>query len=99
MPEFTLIDKGKIRKLNIGFSTQYVAAQYRIDRNELPTDGYTLFHVHSSCSLMLGKVEAKVNFQVNNLTNTSYLNHLSRYRLLNLPEQGRNLMLSIQLAI
>ena len=37
----------------------------------------------------------QIKFEVQNLFNTAYLYHLSRFRLLNLPEAGRSLNMSI----
>jgi iron complex outermembrane recepter protein len=82
--------------LGLQFSHQFVAANgpARVDRNELTTPSYHL--IHGSISIENKGVEGLIfQIQVNNLLNTAYLNHLSRYRLLNLPEQGRNITFSI----
>lgn len=63
-----------------------VAAQQLVDRNEPPTDGYNLL------TLALGGNIGGLQWAVfvNNVFNTRYIDHLSRYKLLNLPEPGRN---------
>jgi len=72
---------------------RWTQAQNRVDRNERTTPGYHLFRLQAN---MVWKMDADAHLrwdiEVQNLFNTPYLRHLSRYRLLNLPEQGRNLI-------
>jgi iron complex outermembrane recepter protein len=78
---------------------QYVFAaegRLRADRAERPTPGYQLWDAGLGATLRWGRQELMINFQAQNLLNTYYLNHLSRYRLINVPEQGRNLVLSLK---
>jgi iron complex outermembrane receptor protein len=65
----------------------------RIDRNERTTPAYHLFD--AVVGIELEWVE--ISIQGKNLLNTAYLDHLSRYRLLNLPEQGRNIVVSVKI--
>ena len=80
----------------IGFDIQRFAAQNRVDRNEKKTPGYTLLNFSSGLTVDVFNTPVNFNLSVNNILNTRYLNHLSRYRLLNLPEQGRNIILSMK---
>ena len=81
----------------------YAAAQNLTDRNELATPAYHLLHIAANLNLpfIINKKQKarihtlKVSVQIQNVLNTPYLQHLSRYRLLNLPEQGRNIILSL----
>lgn len=73
-----------------------VAAQNRVDRNERTTPGYGLMEAGMGWNLTLRNQEFKFQISGQNLTNTYYFNHLSRYRLLNLPEQGRNISFSLK---
>jgi iron complex outermembrane recepter protein len=68
--------------------------QNRTDRNELPTAGYGLIHLSQGCTFMFGQQEMRLLLQVQNLTNRTYLNHMSRYRLIEIPEPGRNFILT-----
>lgn len=79
-------------RLNMGV----YAAQNRVDRNELTTDSYQLMNL--SMGTRFGKKKAKTQliFQVQNLLNQQYFNHLSRYRLINVPEPARNYVLSLK---
>lgn len=80
------------KRSQIKLQHQYTAAQNRVDRNERTTPGYHLLQLQGNTSLDLGFGELRIDVEVFNLFNTSYLRHLSRYRLLNLPEQGRNVV-------
>ena len=76
---------------------RYRFAQNRVDRNEKTTPDYHLIDLGIGTTFRFKKQDIIVGIQVQNLLNTSYLQHLSRYRLLNLPEQGRNLVLMLKI--
>ena len=80
----------KINDYFINAGIRATAAQNRVDRNENATPGYTLVHAGAGTSVKVGNQPLSLLISVQNLFNTSYMNHLSRYRWLNLPEQGRN---------
>ncbi len=80
-----------------GANYHFYAAQNRVDRNEQTTPGYGLFSVSGGFDYQLKGQRLQFLLSVNNLFNVSYMNHLSRYRLLNLPEQGRNLIVSLKI--
>lgn len=78
---------------DLHFSLRYtaVAAQNATDRNELGTDGYQLISAGVGATIRPTKAgRLKFAIFVNNLLNQQYIDHLSRYKLLNLPEPGRN---------
>jgi len=78
---------------------QWTAAQNRTDRNEDKTPGYHLLHIATGVTFKVGKHPLRLTFRIQNLLDKSYMNHLSRFRILNLPEQGRNLMLTLNLPV
>ncbi len=78
---------------------QYFAAQNRVDRNEQTTPGYGLLSAGLKFTYLISGKSINFNLSANNLLNTQYMNHMSRYRLLNLFEQGRNVVLSIQIPL
>lgn len=81
--------------------TSYIKAVYeiyaeqdRVDRNELPTSGFELFNFMAG--MKFGKNESfDLKVTVQNLFDRYYLAHLSRYRPLNIPEPGRNVVLGL----
>jgi iron complex outermembrane recepter protein len=87
--------KGSRPELFLRLSHWYYLAQNRVDRNEKATPQYMLFNAVATLQLHFGKQKLQINLQAQNLFNTPYLQHLSRYRLLSLPEQGRNLILAL----
>lgn len=86
-----------VENIRFLFSTRSVAAQRRVARNEPPTEGYTLVNSGLMARLVNGRVSLDASFMVNNLFNTHYKNHLSFYRILELPEPGRNYVLTIRI--
>lgn len=78
----------------------YMAAEsgWRRDRSERPTPATDLFDAGATWQSSVGSSLLKLSLIADNIFNTVFLNHLSRYRWLNIPEQGRNLtlMASIQ---
>lgn len=85
---------GKVQDVFIGITAQIIGAQNRVERNELSTEASQVLNLSSGFSCGK-KHQFDVRFQVQNVLNTSYYNHLSRYRLLNLPEPGRNFVVSV----
>ena len=82
----------------------YVFGQNRVDRNELQTPDYNLLNVGFGFDVKIKSTEKtnaqiQLRFSVQNLTNQRYLNHLSRYRWINVPEQGRNFVLTVKVPL
>ncbi len=73
------------------FGYRYTAPQNNVDRNELTTPGYSLLHLAVGNEWNLNSGTLGLRLEVRNALNNTYLNHLSRYRFLNLPEPGRNI--------
>ena len=86
-----------VSNLAFGINHRWVADQNRVDRNEFKTPGYQLFGLNASAEFNINGLAAVLNLSVQNLMDTRYFNHLSRYRLLNLPEQGRNIVISLRI--
>lgn len=74
------------------------AAQNLTDLNEPPTPGYEIFNAGFQLSRSFNKYAVHFQIMIRNFADKFYLNHLSRYRLLNLPEPGRNIMVSLRLS-
>ncbi|MDZ7608213.1 MAG: TonB-dependent receptor [Cyclobacteriaceae bacterium] len=98
--EYTcIVNQGLIARYNISAEYQFFAAQNRVDRNEHATPGYNLVGLTTSTDIRLGKKNLRLSLSAINLLNTKYMNHLSRYRILNLPEQGRNIIVSLNVPL
>lgn len=78
----------------------YFAAtsSWRKDRAEKPTPETHLWHFNLRSEIPFGKSMVTLDFQIQNVFNTYFLKHLSRYRWINVPEQGRNIVVSLKYA-
>lgn len=76
---------------------QWVFAQNRIAKNEEKTPGTLLWNLSANMHWNIGRMRFIADFQVQNLLNTAFLNHLSFYRKLNAPEPGRNIQLILKI--
>jgi iron complex outermembrane receptor protein len=86
--------------LELGYDYIFAAeGQLRVDRSERPTPAYQLWQAGAGLLLEFSGQEIQLNLQGQNLLDTYYLNHLSRYRLINVPEQGRNVVVSVKIPI
>lgn len=89
----------RFQNLYLFIESRWAAAQNRVDRNERVTEGYQIWEAGLGWDLQVGQNTLQLQLSGQNLTNAVYFNHLSRYRLLNLPEQGRNISFSINIPI
>lgn len=80
------------------FSIDYrlTSSQHNIVPPEKKTPGYSLIDLQIGTELNFQKQPVMISLQAQNLMNTRYLNHTSFYRLIGLPESGRNIILSIK---
>lgn len=69
----------------------------RVDRSERETPSTGLINIRLGFELNMYKQSLLLSFQLQNAFDTYYLNHLSRYRLINVPEQGRNIIISLKI--
>ncbi|GAB3655673.1 TonB-dependent receptor [Echinicola sediminis] len=84
------------------FSSPYFAVDYRLTAKqsqivppEKMTAAYRLVNFRAGASIAIFRQQIQADIQVQNLFNTRYYNHTSFYRLINLPEAGRNISLSL----
>jgi len=80
------------------FSIDYrlTARQNNIVPPEKKTPGYGLINLQAGTKFHLCRQQLMLSLQAQNLLNTRYLNHTSFYRLIELPEAGRNIILSLK---
>jgi len=79
-----------------GIEYRRVFDQNRIARNEERTPGTHLWNLSANIHWRLGGRRVITDFQVQNLLDRPFLNHLSFYRRLNVPEPGRNIQLILR---
>jgi iron complex outermembrane recepter protein len=76
--------------------TKIVATQDKVDPLETKTDGYTLFYFGIGFDFVMAKNIASVDFSVDNLFDTKYVDHLSRYKSFAMnPGRSFNLKVSM----
>jgi len=73
------------------------APQSSIVPPEKKTPGYGLINMSAGSKIKYGKNVIQISLQAQNLLNKRYLNHTSFYRLIELPEMGRNIVLSVKI--
>lgn len=78
------------------FSTKIVSAQNNVDPLETTTDGFVLMKAGFGFDFVLSKSIASVDFSVDNLADTKYVDHLSRFKSFAMnPGRSFNLKLSM----
>jgi len=85
------------KKPQLSADYRITAAQHDIVPPEEITDGYQLLNMSLLTNIQAFKNKApmEVRLKLNNVFNTQYFNHTSFYRLIDVPEAGRNISLSI----
>ncbi len=81
----------------VSLDCKVVAAQNRRVPPELKTPGYQTVTISSGTKFNWSGQEFSINFQVQNLLNQKYFNHTSFYRIINVPEAGRNFIINISI--
>ena len=78
------------------FSAKIVSPQNNVDRFETITNGYTLFNAGLGFDFIFAKTIASIDFNVENLADTKYVDHLSRFKSFAMnPGRSINLKLTI----
>lgn len=87
-----------LRDMNLQLSSVYTSAQNRVARAEFgrQTPSFLNFDADMAYTFSWGRKHAlEARLGVHNLLDATYFQHLSRYRLINIPEPGRNIRLSL----
>lgn len=80
-----------VRNFNVDFIENGNLVSKEVDYSTPPA-GYTLFHISAGMDLVKN---VNLNFKIQNLFNKNYRDYLNRIRFF-APEQGRNLVLTLQ---
>ena len=81
----------------VGLSAHIVGAQNEIVPPEKPTDGYWTLNLSAGKDFLLGGTTLHVALHADNLLDRRYYDHTSSYRLIDVPEPGRNFSLMVGL--
>lgn len=92
-------DNKALEKFHCNLEHHFVARQERIARNEDVTPGNNLFGLSLNSYWNIRKSKFNLSFQIQNILNTRYFNHLSYSRKLSIPELGRNIQLILRIPI
>lgn len=89
-------DQRFLRDTYLSFDLHLVASQNEIVPPEKKTPGYRLLNVQAGHSLLICNRPVQINLQVRNLFDKKYMDHTSFYRLIEMPEAGRNIIVSLK---
>lgn len=89
--------KGFFERPSFGTLLKLVSAQNSIVPPEKKTPGYMLWNISAGTGIRAGQTLLQLNMQVMNVLNTTYYDHTSFYRLIEVPGQGRNLVVSLSI--
>ena len=89
-------------KHKIGFSGIYIQHTYKFrqDRTgqfETPTAAWQVFHAGASLRFEPGHSKGELSAGIKNIFNATYIDHLSRFKYLGIPNPGRNYYLSLKI--
>lgn len=86
---------GKLEKIELSISHQWMASQTRVAYQETPSLAYHIIHINGR--LYVAKNGSWVmQTGVRNLTNTTYVDHLSRLKNIGMPGPGRHFYVSLK---
>ena len=89
--------KGRLQNNYLSVDYRLTAAQNNIVPPEKKTPGYGTINLQAGTKIRIDQQPLMISLQAQNLLNTRYLNHTSFYRLIELPEAGQNLILSLKI--
>lgn len=84
---------------NYVFEQDRLSPRERMSYGNLATPAFNLFGASAGSKMQIGKQSFLVNLAVNNLFNTSYVDHLSFLRPFNINNIGRNFTLNLNIPI
>lgn len=89
--------KTAFKEIRAGADFRMVGAQNIIVPPENKTAAYNVINLMFGTSVKMGKQELEINLQAQNLLNSKNFNHTSFYRLIGVPEPGRNIIASVKI--
>ncbi len=95
--EFT--HKGKVRLKNVFVQHIYNFRQDRTGLFETTTNPYTLINLGLNFEIQTKNNPIEINAGVKNMLNNKYIDHLSRFKTLEIPNQGINFYIGIKIKL
>jgi len=87
------------KKIYLKAGIEIVLAQNQPSMFEKPSTGYNLINIGFGSEIYLNKQVVVLNFNISNLLNTEYIDHLSTLRDLNILDMGRSFNVSLSIPI
>ena len=81
----------------VAFNLHVTGRQNNIVPPEKQTPGYYTLNLNAGKNFNLGNKKLRINLNAENLLNLKYYDHTSFYRLIDVPEPGRNVALMVGL--
>lgn len=81
----------------VGMNAHLVGAQHEIVPPENPTDGYWTLNLSAGKQIDVRNSKINIALHADNLLNRRYYDHTSYYRLIDVPESGRNVSIKVGL--
>ena len=81
----------------VSLNAHIVGSQNEIVPPEKPTDGYWTLNLSAGKDFLMGSTTCHVTLHADNLLNRRYYDHTRYYRLIDVPEPGRNVSLMVGL--
>ena len=97
--EVQLEQLGRVEDIEVRFGPTFVTAQRRPEvPDEIPTDAYTTWDASLSGRLRMGATTVTPTLSVDNLTDASFVDPMSRYRPFGIQAPGRSVRLAVRVA-
>ncbi len=88
-----------LQKGYTSLTLQSTFAQDNVSNFETTTPSYNLLNLAFGGDVIIGKNKFTTSVSVNNLLNKKYINHLSRLKVDNILNQGRNIVLGVNFTL
>lgn len=89
----------EFNKLCFNFGSTYAFEKRDVSSDESFADAWFLLHTGVSTKIVAGNQLVTLSVRVNNLLNTSYLDHLSTLKGLGYYNMGRNVVVSVNIPL
>jgi iron complex outermembrane receptor protein len=97
--KYTQLKLKSVHHVYLSLDYRISSAQNNVVPPEKTTEAYQLINFGLGGEIYLKGQKLSISMQVKNLLNKKYFNHTSYYRLINVPESGRNFIVNISIPI